>query len=77
MAASGKSGLGNVSDNDTKYNIHLGGSGADDRQATKVLNEVFTDRGLEEYVQSSDSDSADLTMDLTSPTAMVNYYEGL
>ncbi len=88
MALDGREGLGNDSDGGSKYNIHLGGSGADDQRATSIMKEVLEDKGLTSYVTSetvdengkltgNDKDSVDLTMDLSSPTAMVNYYESL
>jgi hypothetical protein len=76
MAAAGKSGNGNVSEN-RKYNIHIGGSGADDVSATTIFGETLTEMGLDSYVTASDKDSTDLQMDLNNPTAMVNYYEAL
>jgi hypothetical protein len=79
MASKGVSGLGNLSDSKSKYNINFGNGGKDDKDAGKVLRDEFASLGLSDYITSTENQttSVDLTMDLSDPTSMVNYYEGL
>ena len=77
MTDAGKEGKGRVVENDSAYKIDLGGYHRDDKHAVEVLDDVFAKQGISDYITSSSGGKASLQMDLTSPVAMVNYYEGL